>query len=256
MEKILLDKVKQGLRTLFLKDMSEHLEECLENASRDRQGYLQFLSAMLDIQLDKRKRRSLQLRVKKAVFPGRMTFENFDWGFQPGLNVEQLKDLKELGFVRNKNPVWILGLSGCGKTHIAASIGIKACEASFKVRFYQLQEILALLYASLADDSTDELLFELSKLDLIILDDVNYIRTKQEYPSLLLDLVNACQDRTALIVTSHISIEEWGTALGNPSVINAVADRLFHRAEILNIYPARSYRTEGPHAPKIPTAAT
>ncbi|WP_244148917.1 ATP-binding protein [Desulfonatronum thioautotrophicum] len=53
-------------------------------------------------------------------------------------------------------------------------------------------------------------------------------------------------------MTSYLNIEEWGAALGNPSVVNSVVDRLFHRAEILHIHPAISYRTQEPHSPKIP----
>lgn len=253
MDQILLEKVKKNLKTLLLKDMAQSLEAGLHHAVQERQSHLEFISHLLDAQVSGRRQRAVQRRIDKACFPRRMTLENFDWNFQPGLNVEHLKNLQHLAFVRDKSPLLILGASGCGKTHIAAALGIKACEHGLKARFAKLQEILAQLYASLADDSTDELLVAVSKLDLLIIDDVNFIRTRHEYPSLLLDLVNACQDRVCLVVTSYLSIEDWGAALGNPSVVNAVVDRLFHRAEILHIHPAISYRTHGPHAPKIPT---
>jgi DNA replication protein DnaC len=253
MDQILLEKVQKNLKTLLLKDMAESLEASLHHAVQERQAHLEFISQLLDAQMTGRRQRTVQRRIDRACFPRHMTFENFDWGFQPGLNVEHLKNLKQLAFVRDKSPLLMLGTTGCGKTHIATALGLKACELGFKARFARLQEILAQLYASLADDSTDELLIKLSKLDLLILDDVNYVRARHEYPSLLLDLVNACQDRVCLIVTTQLSIEDWGKALGNPSVVNAVVDRLFHRAEILHIHPAISYRTHGPHAPKIPT---
>jgi DNA replication protein DnaC len=251
MSELLLDKVIKDLRTLLLKDMAKELESGLQRAAANGLGHLQFLSEMLDIQLAARQKRSLQRRIQHAVFPTGMSFDNFDWGFQPGLNVEHLKNLQELGFVQKKSPLLISGKSGTGKTHIATSIGIKACAAGFKVRFYTLQQILAMLYATLADDTTDELLSKLSKLDILIVDHINHIRTKPEYPSLLLDLVSVCQEKVSLILTTSISIEEWGHALGNPSVIGAVADRIFHRAEVLMIRKGRSYRTEGPEAPKI-----
>ena len=162
-----------------------------------------------------------------------------------------IKDLQELGFIVNRQPLLILGKTGTGKTHIATALGIKACEAGFKVQFHKLQQLLAMLYATLADDTTDEIIAKLTRQDLLIIDHFNYIRTKKEYPSLLLDLVSACHDRLALIVTTSISFEEWGDALGNPSITHAIVDRLFHRAGVINIRPGRSYRTEGPHAPKL-----
>jgi DNA replication protein DnaC len=88
-------------------------------------------------------------------------------------------------------------------------------------------------------------------VDLLIIDALGFIRSKPEYPSLLLDLVRAAQQRTALILTSHISFQEWGEAIGNPSIANAIVDRLFYKACLITINPGLSYRTEGPHAPKV-----
>ena len=123
--------------------------------------------------------------------------------------------------------------------------------AGFRVTFYKLQELLALLYATLADDSTDDAIAKLSRLDLLIIDHIGFIRKKDEYASLLLDLICACQDRVSLVITTSISLEEWGAAFGNNAITNDIVDRLFHRAAVINIRPGRSYRTEGPNAPKL-----
>jgi DNA replication protein DnaC len=251
MNKILIEKIKQDLRTLRLKDMAETLETCLAVAEREKQGHLEFFAQLVQKQLEAVQKRSLERRVKSANFPRNMTFDNFDWNFQPGLNIEQLKNLKELGFVINHQPLLIFGKSGCGKSHIAASLGIEACRSGFRVGYYKLQELLALLYATLADDSTDEVIGKLARLDVLIIDHVGYIRKKDEYASLLLDVVCSCQDRVSLIVTTSISLEEWGMAFGNNAITNDIVDRLFHRAIVINIRYARSYRTEGPNAPKI-----
>jgi DNA replication protein DnaC len=111
--------------------------------------------------------------------------------------------------------------------------------------------LLRELYKAMAYDTTERLISDLTRLDLLILVGLGYIRPKPEYPSLLFDLVNACRKRVSLIVTSSISFEEWGTVMGNPSTTNAIVDRLFDNACLINIRPGRSYRTEGPHAPKV-----
>jgi DNA replication protein DnaC len=107
------------------------------------------------------------------------------------------------------------------------------------------------LYASLADDTTDEVIAKLARLDLLIIDHIGFIRNKDEYPSLLLDLICTCQDRVSLIITSGISLEEWGAVFGNNTITNDIVDRLFHHANVINIRPGRSYRTEGPDAPQV-----
>jgi DNA replication protein DnaC len=256
MSKILLEKVKQDLRSLRLSDMAEALDAILEEAETGKQGYLAFLARMVSQQVEARAVRSLERRIKKACFSKHMTFETFDWNFQPALNVEYVKDLAELGFIANRQPVLILGKTGTGKTHLATAFGIRACEAGYKVEFYKLQALLNKLYATMADDTTDDFIAKLARLDLLIIDAVGYIRSKPEYPSMLLDVVSACQHRVSLIVTSNISFQEWGQAIGNPSITNAIVDRLFDRACLINIHPGRSYRTQGPHAPKLAQTKT
>lgn len=253
MSQPLSEKLKQDLRRLHLSDMAQALDSVLKEAECEKEGYLVFLEKLLSNQIQARAERSLNRRIKKAHFPRPMSFETFDWNFQPSLNVEYVKDLAQLGFIANAQPLLILGKSGCGKSHLATAFGIRACEQGYKCEFYKLQTLLNTLYATLADDTTEEKIAELSRLDLLIIDKVGYIRTKPEYPSLLLDLVSSCQHRTSLIITSNISFQEWGQAIGNPSITSAIVDRLFDRACIINIHPARSYRTEGPYAPKLPT---
>lgn len=252
MTELLHEQVIKQLRRLYLRDMAEYLDEALVKAHDEQTGHLAFLADILDRQLAARRQRSLDRRLKVAAFPSGMTFDTFDFAFQPSLNVEYLKDLMTLTFVAERRPLLILAKSGAGKTHIAAALGILACQADFKVQFHTLQSLLLKLYTSLADDTVDEVITVLSGLDLLIIDNIGNLRTKPDYPSLLLDLITACQGRTSIIVTSSIGFDDWAGVLGNTSITNAIMDRLLHQARIININPGKSYRTEGPGAPVLP----
>ncbi len=254
--KLLIEQVKQALVKLRLNDMADNLDSAIEQAEKAQQGYLQFFAELLNKQVEGIRCRSLVRRLKKAELAAHMTFESFDWNFQSTLDVPRVKDLTELGFLINRQPILILGKTGTGKTHIASALGIRACQAEYRGRFYSLQKLLKILYGTLADDSTDLFLAEIARLDMLIIDNVGHIRTKLEYPSLLFDLVNICHHRVAIIITSSISFQEWGEILGNPSLINAVIDRLMDKAHIINITKGRSFRTEGPNAPELEHAAT
>lgn len=249
MNQVLIETLKQDLRRLRLKDMAEALDSTLERAEKQREGYLTFLSQLVSTQLKARDSRSVERRIKKAGLNKDMTFETYDWNFQPALNVEYLKDLAEFSFIPEHHPVLILDKSGTGKTHLAHALGIRACENGYHVACYKLQTLLDKLYATLADDTTEEVIGRLARLDILIIDQIGYIRTRPEYPSLLLDLISACHNRTSLIITSNISFTEWGQAIGNPSIVNAIVDRIFHKARLINITPGKSYRTQGPDAP-------
>lgn len=251
MNQIPNEMLKQDLRGLRLKDMAQALDDVIQKAEKEKAGHLEFLAMLVEVQTTAMKQRSLDRRISLANFPRNMTFDNYDWGFQPGLNVEQLKNLAALNFIANHHPLLILGKTGSGKTHIATALGIEACKADLRVGFYKFQELMSYLYSTLADDTTDEAVGKLARLDLLIIDHIGFVRKKDEYPSLLFDLICACQDRVSLIVTSGISLEDWGTAFGNNAITNDIVDRLFHHANVINIRKARSYRTEGPNAPPL-----
>jgi len=250
MKKILLESVQKDLRRLKMNDMADALDQALTEAGKNREGHLIFFANLVKIQVAALNNRSFERRVKKAGFPGMYTFENFDFGFQPGLNIEYIKNLAELDFIEKRQSILILGKTGTGKIHLATAFGIRACEDGYRVAFYHAQELLRQLYSALAYDTTERVISDLIKHDLLILAGLGYIRPKPEFPSLLFDLVNACRKRVSLIITSSISFEEWGQIMGNASITNAIVDRLFDHAALINIKPGRSYRTEGPNAPK------
>lgn len=253
MKDILPETVKQDLRRLRLNDMAAHLDEALHLAARTREGHLSFLAGLVAKQVQALNSRSLERRIKKAGFPERLSFESFDWGFQPGLNIEYIKDLAHLGFVKERRPLVILGKTGTGKTHLASAFGIRACEAGYRVAFFTAQDLLLRLHNALAHNTTYEIISGIARSHVLILDALGYVRPKPEYASLLFDVVNTCRGRVALIVTSNVTFEEWGLSMGNPSIVNAIVDRLLDRACLINIRPGRSYRTQGPLAPKLTT---
>ena len=251
MKQILIEEVKQHLRKLKMNDMADTLDQALMNAGKKREGHLTFLANLVKKQVDAKNDRSIERRIKKARFPEMLTFDNYDWNFQPGLNIEYIKNLAQLDFIEKRQPVLILGKTGTGKMHLATAFGVQACKAGYKVVFYRAQELLRQLYSSLAFDTTEQIISDIVRHDLIILAGLGYIRPKPEFPSLLFDLVSACLKRVSLIITSAISFEEWGQVMGNSSITNAIVDRLFDNAALVNIRSGRSYRTEGPHAPNL-----
>jgi DNA replication protein DnaC len=249
-----LDELRRNLQRLKLRAMLEHLDQALEDAATLEQGYITFLANLVEHEVLERAEAETTRRLKRACFPVVQTFDTFDWAFQRGLNVQLVKDLQTLHFVDQGRPVLLLGRPGTGKTHMSLAFGALAARRGRTVRFSTAQALLNELYASLADGSTERLVARLSRVDLLIIDDLRHIPPRPEYATLLFDVIEARHLKKATMVSSNLSVKQWGTVLGNPALTASLVDRLMERAHVINIRRGRSYRTEGPDAsPDRPT---
>jgi DNA replication protein DnaC len=244
-----LDELRRNLERLRLFAMLENLDEAVEQASSLEQGYVTFLAGLVQKQVLAHTDAGAQRRIRNAGFPKMKTFDSFDWQFQKGLNVQLVKDLMNLHFVKQGRPVLLLGRPGTGKSHLSTAYGVLAATAGYSVRFMAVSRLLRDLYATLADGSTDRLIARLARPDLLILDDLRSIPTKPEYANLFYDLVEARHGRRSTIVSSNLSVKLWGKVLGNVALTASLVDRLMDRAHVINIKNGRSWRWEGPEAP-------
>ncbi len=245
-----LSELKRDLASLKLTTMLAHLDETTEQASRLEQGYVTFLAGLVAKEVLARSDVATGRRIKAAGFPEIKTFDHFDWTFQKSLNIQLVKDLMHLHFVREGRPVLLLGKPGTGKTHLSIAYGVLACQAGLRVRFISATRLLRNLYAALADDTTDTAIAQLARNDLLIIDELrDCTPNRPEYASLFADLVEALYEKKALILSSNLDVKQWGRVLGNVTLTGALVDRLVHRAAIINIRKGKSYRSEGPDAP-------
>lgn len=245
-----LEELKRNLALLKLNAMLTHLDEALESASRLEQGYVSFLANLLGKEVLTRSDAATARRIKAAGFPVIKTFDTFDWTFQKTLNFTLVKDLMHLGFIKDARPVLMLGKPGTGKTHMATAFGVLACHAGYRVRFVTASRLLKDLYASLADATTESLVAQLAKHDLLIIDELRDLTPiRPEYAPLFFELLSSLYEKKALILSSNLDVKQWGRVLGNPILTTALVDRLMHRAQVINIRKGKSYRSEGPDAP-------
>lgn len=237
------DPLWEQLRTLGLYVMAERYRDLAEEARKAKSPYPHYLAALVSAQLAARMDRSFRERLMRARFPSLKTLEAFDFAFQPGLDETHVRTLAELSFLDKAETVLLVGPPGVGKTHLAIALGVKACAARKRVLFYQVSELMDQLVNAEAAGTLPGRLVELSRLDLLILDELGYLSLDQRRANLFFQVVSRLYEKGSIILTTNRRFESWAEIFAGDAVIaGAILDRLLHHRHLLAIN-GPSYRT-------------
>ncbi len=159
-----------------------------------------------------------------------------------------MRDLASLEFAGAHENLILLGPPGVDKSHLAIALGIRAAEKKMRVRFWTAADLVQDLYSHLADSSLRRHIQSLTRYDLLIIDELGYLKLDQTASDHLFQLVAEAYERTLLIITSNLDFREWVEMFANHSAAAAVLDRLLHHAHVLSL-KGDSYRLRSRLAP-------
>ncbi|MEK7279552.1 MAG: IS21-like element helper ATPase IstB [Nitrospirota bacterium] len=235
------ERIESQMRALNLKGMINRYRELADRATEGKLRYEEYLSLLLEEELNGKTERSVLARVHKARFPFVKTVEEFDFSFQPGIEEKEVVRLSSIDFIENKENLIFLGPPGVGKTHLASGFGVKACQSKYRVLFTTAQKLIEDLMLSVRDRSITQKLLAYSRLNLLIIDELGYMPVTKEQANLLFQLISMRYEKGSIILTSNHSFEDWGQVFQDNVVAAAIIDRLVHHAKIFYINGS-SYR--------------
>jgi DNA replication protein DnaC len=243
------ERLRTHLKGLGLHTIADVFEREAQKAAKTKQSYVGFLSHLVDEELAAKADRSVNARIARARFPAIRTLEAFQFDFQPAIPAALIRELAELGFLARAENILLLGPTGTGKSHLSIAIGIRACMAHKRVLFRPIAELLEELIAATVDHTLGARLDVLSRLDLLILDELGYLTMDPRRANLFFQLISRRYEHGSIILTGNKPFEEWGSIFGDDVIASAVIDRLIHHAHIIPI-SGPSYRAKDKRPPK------
>jgi DNA replication protein DnaC len=220
----------EKLQALRLTGMLSALKEQMHMPDIGDLSFEERLGLLVDHEMTDRNDRRLKTRLRQAKFRLSAQLEDIDYRHPRGLDKSLMLSLADCQWVAQRRNILITGPTGIGKTWIACALGQKACRGGYSVLYLRLPRLLQEIPIAKADGRYPKFMAALAKTDLIILDDWGLAVLGDENRRDLLELLEDRHGRRATVVTSQLPVEHWHEALGDPTLADAILDRLVHNA--------------------------
>jgi len=220
----------EKLHALRLSGMYQALMEQMQMPEITALSFEERLGLLVDRESTERENRRLTTRLRQAKLRQTACIEDIDYRHPRGLDKVLMTRLVTCQWVQDRQNVLITGPTGIGKTWLACALGHKACREGWTALYLRLPRFLQELPIAKGDGRYGKLLTTLAKTDVLLLDDWGLAPLSDENRRDLLELLDDRYDRRATMVTSQLPVDHWHEAIGEPTLADAILDRLVHNA--------------------------
>ena len=172
-------------------------------------------------------------QVRKARFPVVKTIESFTFAARPSIDEALFRVLLQGKYIERRENVIIVGNPGAGKTHLATALGHAACLQEKQVLFTTASALVSELIDAHSIRRLRQFHRRLDRLDLLIIDEVGYVRFSEFGAQLLFEVLRGGYERMSFVITTTVPLEKWGEIFENETVARATADRVLDRGHLL-----------------------
>ena len=222
-------------------DHGPRVREAARDAAAGNQTFAQFLLRLTELELATRAANAIGSRIKDAGFPVEKDFETYDFTVMPQLSKPRILELARCEWITQKSNCCFVGSHGTGKTHISIGLGLAACRAGLRVRFFTAADLVNRLEKEQKQYTLDRFLTQLDRAHLLICDELGYVTMSRGGVELLFRVFADRYERGSMLVTSNLPFSEWDQIFQGERMTAALLDRLTHHCAIFEMN-GESYR--------------
>lgn len=227
---MLTEPLYQSLQALGLRGMARQFAAQLGNRDLEAMPFNDRFGLIIDAEQSERANYRYAQRLRWAKLGQPAQLEDLDQRSPRGLDKALVAQLASLAFVHDKRNLLITGPTGVGKSYLACALGHQACRHDVSVRYLRLPRLIEELVRADALKRKGALFKHLARFQVLILDDFGLAPIADVHQRDLLEIVDDRFDKTSTIITNQLPVEQWHPWLGDPTLADAILDRIVHNA--------------------------
>ena len=233
---MLYQQTLDKLRALRLEGMAQALEEQRAQPAIVELEFEERLGLLVERQCLWQENRGLAMRLKNALLKiTNASLEDLDYRPSRGLKRAQIDQLRASQWVAHQRNCIVTGPTGTGKTYLGCALGVQGCRDGYRTRYYHAPKLFRELEIARADGSLSTLLKRLARTTLLVVDDLGISSVSGKLYREFLEVLDDRQGQGSTVITSQFPVNQWHEIIGDPTVADAILDRLVHNAYRLEL---------------------